>query len=328
MTLISVVIPVYNGGKTISETIQSVLNQTHTDLEIIVINDGSNDSTLDIIQYIKDSRLRVFSYANAGQAVSRNRGIAQAQGEYISFLDADDLWTPDKLMSELVALLSNPQADVACSWTNYINENGKVILEANRINLTGNAYPYLLLTNLLESGSNLFVRREKLLEIGNYDESPLIKSAEDWDLYLRLASKYQFVTVPKPQILYRISTHSMSTDIGRIERSSLQVIEKNFAQAPKSLQYLKKYSLANLYKYLIHKSLEQFPSPQQNLISLQMFQNVVINDPSILYKPVIIQIGIKFLLSYLLTPNTAYKIFTKFPLIFNVRIGSCMRFYP
>jgi glycosyltransferase involved in cell wall biosynthesis len=91
MPLISVVIPVYNGEKTILETIESVLNQSFTDFEIIVINDGSQDATLEIVSSIKDPRLKVFSYPNAGQAIARNRGVSHAVGEFVSFLDADDL---------------------------------------------------------------------------------------------------------------------------------------------------------------------------------------------------------------------------------------------
>ena len=91
MPLISVIIPVYNGEITIKETIDSVLTQTFLDFELIVINDGSQDLTLKIVSSILDPRLKVFSYPNAGLAATRNRGISHASGEYISFIDADDL---------------------------------------------------------------------------------------------------------------------------------------------------------------------------------------------------------------------------------------------
>jgi glycosyltransferase involved in cell wall biosynthesis len=109
MPLISVVIPVYNGEKTIQETIKSVLNQTFQSLELIIVNDGSNDETLKVISIIKDPRIKVFSYPNAGLSASRNRGLAHATGEYISFIDADDLWTPDKLEAQLKVLQENPK---------------------------------------------------------------------------------------------------------------------------------------------------------------------------------------------------------------------------
>ncbi|NES72852.1 MAG: glycosyltransferase family 2 protein, partial [Okeania sp. SIO2D1] len=113
MTLISVIIPVYNGEKTIRDTINSVLKQSFADFELIIINDGSTDSTLEVINSFQDHRLKVFSYPNAGQGASRNRGIELAKGEYISFIDADDMWTSDKLEKQLQALQDNPQAGVA-----------------------------------------------------------------------------------------------------------------------------------------------------------------------------------------------------------------------
>jgi glycosyltransferase involved in cell wall biosynthesis len=100
LPLISVVIPVYNGERTIYDAITSVLAQTFQDFELIVIDDGSQDSTTDILAAIHDPRLKVFSFENAGPSKSRNRGISFACGEYISFLDADDLWTPDKLVQD------------------------------------------------------------------------------------------------------------------------------------------------------------------------------------------------------------------------------------
>ncbi|HEY9859784.1 MAG TPA: glycosyltransferase family A protein, partial [Candidatus Obscuribacterales bacterium] len=96
MPLVSVIIPAYNAETTIQETVKSVLEQSLQDFELIIVNDGSTDNTLQVLDRISDPRIKVFSYPNAGAAVSRNRGFAQATGELIAFLDADDLWTPKK----------------------------------------------------------------------------------------------------------------------------------------------------------------------------------------------------------------------------------------
>ena len=114
---VSVVIPAYNPERTILETVESVLHQTFSDFELIVINDGSTDRTLDLLQTVQDSRLKIFSYSNGGLALARNRGISHAQGAYISFIDADDLWTIDKLELQLEALKQHPDMGVAYSWT-------------------------------------------------------------------------------------------------------------------------------------------------------------------------------------------------------------------
>ncbi|WRH68471.1 MAG: glycosyltransferase family A protein [Planktothrix sp. GU0601_MAG3] len=152
MAIISVVIPAYNAENTIQETINSVLNQTFEDFEIIVINDGSTDSTLNIVSGINAPRIKIFSYPNSGAAVSRNRGFAVATGEYIALLDADDLWTPNKLESQYQALQTNPQAAVAYSWTDYIDQSGTFLLSGTHQTFNGDVYPQLLVHNFLENG--------------------------------------------------------------------------------------------------------------------------------------------------------------------------------
>ncbi len=280
MPLVSVVIPVYNGEKKIQETIDSILNQTFSDFEIVVINDGSIDSTIEIIEKVSDSRLRLFSYSNTGLAASRNRGLAQASGEFISFIDADDLWTADKLEAQLRALREYPQAAVAYSWTDYINESSQFLHSGRRITATGDVYEKLLVMNFLENGSNPLIRRQALTAVGGFDES--LPAAEDWDLWLRLAARYQFVAVQSAQVLYRVSANSMSTNLSRQEAASLQVIERAFSQAPKSLQYLKKHSLAQLYKYLTFKTLEVHPGKQKSIHAAKFLWRCVKYDPAML----------------------------------------------
>ncbi|AFY54587.1 putative glycosyltransferase [Rivularia sp. PCC 7116] len=278
--LISVIIPVYNGEKTIRETIESVLHQTYTNLELIVINDGSRDLTLNVISSIKDSRLKIFSYQNAGVCMSRNRGIERAQGQFISFLNADDTWTPDKLEAQLKALEANPQASVAYSWVDYIDEYGEFIRHGNHIAINGDAYEQLLIQNVLENGSNPLIRRQALINTGIFNESFTL--AEDWDMWLRLAKRYDFVTVPLPQVLHRASSCSVSTNILKMETACLKFIEQAYKYAPKSLQNLKRKSLASLYHYLTFKSLES-PSGQKNgAIAIKFLANVIWNDLSVI----------------------------------------------
>ena len=113
MSTISVIVPAYNAEKTVLETITSVLNQTFSDFELIVVNDGSTDRTLELLSTVKDHRLKIFSYPNGGVPVARNRGLSHATGDFIAFLDADDLWTPDKLELQLATLQQHPDAGTA-----------------------------------------------------------------------------------------------------------------------------------------------------------------------------------------------------------------------
>lgn len=253
--MISVIIPVYNGEKTIIKTLKSVLTQTFSNIEIIIINDGSTDSTLEVISSITDIRIKILSYSNAGLAASRNRGISESTGKYISFIDADDLWTPDKLEVQLKALHQFPQAAIAYSWTDYIDVNGKILRPGKRTVANGDVFTQLLQSNILENGSNPLIISQVFDNIGGFDES--LFAAEDWDMWLRLAANYKFACVEKSQILYRVSASSMSTNLRRQEVASLQVIERAFTcEKAASLQHLKKYALANIYRYLTFKSIE------------------------------------------------------------------------
>ncbi|MEH2259378.1 glycosyltransferase [Nostoc sp.] len=273
---ISVIIPAYNSEKTITHTIKSVLNQTLSDLELIVINDGSEDSTLDIVTQIKDPRIKILSYANAGGNVSRNRGLQLAVGEFVSFLDADDLWTPDKLQSQLKALQENATATVAYSWTDYIDENGEIVLSGTHSTANGDVYEKLLVTNFLENGSNPLIRREALIKLGGFDES--LSAAQDWDMWLRLACQFDFVCVPSVKILYRISANSVSSNLVRQEKACLQVLERAYKERPLVLKHTWNLSLTNLYKYLTCKALQKPFNRQKALTAAKFLWNYVLNN--------------------------------------------------
>jgi glycosyltransferase involved in cell wall biosynthesis len=311
MSLISVIIPVYNGEKTIRETIESVLSQTFRDFELIILNDGSQDSTLEVVSSIQDSRLKVFSHPNAGLAASRNRGTFHAVGEYISFIDADDLWTPDKLETQLKALQDNPEAAVAYSWTNYIDESGQFLRRGGYLTANGDVYAKLLVVDFLENGSNPLIRRQALIQVGGFDES--LPAAEDWDILLRLAAQYSFVAVPYPQILYRVSANSMSAHVVRQETACLKVLERAFNQAPESLQYLKKYSMANLYRYLSFKVLDAYPDRKRGLIAARFLWQLIKNDLASLKQYSTWQVLFRVAVWVLLPPHKAQRLIDSFP---------------
>ncbi|MBD2022190.1 glycosyltransferase [Leptolyngbya sp. FACHB-36] len=280
MPLISVIIPVFNGAKTIRDTIASVLAQSFSEFELLIINDGSTDDTLAVVSSFDDPRIQVFSYPNAGSNPSRNRGIDHARGEYISFIDADDLWTPDKLAAQRQALQAQPQAAVAYSWTDCIDEQGQYLRQGAHATIAGNVLANFLLTDCIGSGSNVLVRKSALVEVGKFDES--LANAQDWDMWLRLAARYPFACVPKVQVLYRVSAGSLSSNVQRMATASFRVIERSFAQAPATLQHLKPHSLGNRYKFLTFRSLQGNPTRQKGVLALQYLWNAVRYDPTLL----------------------------------------------
>lgn len=309
MPTISIIIPAYNAERTILETIASVQQQTFADFELILINDGSTDQTLKLLGNIQDSRLKVYSYSNGGLPVARNRGISQSTGEFISFLDADDLWTPDKLELQLVALQQHPEAGVAYSWTCNMSEKGDSFYPGQSVSIEGNVYPKLLGEgNFIASGSNCLIRRQAIESVGEFE--PTLKSFEDWDYYLRLAARWPFVAVPRPQILYRQSSGAMSSKVDVMERYGLIVLEKAFKSAPPELQVLKNQSLSTLYQYLAGMCLARVVNPDQVKQAGRNLQKAIhVYPQSLLNKTTQIYV-MKWLLMRLFSPDIA-RYFTR-----------------
>lgn len=223
---ISVVIPAYNAEATVLETIESVCAQTFSAFELIVVDDGSTDGTLARLGTVHDPRLRILSYPNAGLAVARNRGLEKSLGEFVSFIDADDLWMPDKLELQLEALHRRPAAALAYSWTAFVDATGDFLFAKAPSPLEGDVFADLVRENFVASGSNILVRRDCAMAVGCFDTT--LHSAHDWNFCLRVAARWPFALVPRYQVLYRISEGTMSANAERAERECLVVCDRAF----------------------------------------------------------------------------------------------------
>ena len=303
MPVISVVIPVYNGEHTILNTIASIQQQTFSDFEIIVIDDGSTDGTVERVNTVQDPRLKVFSYSNGGLPVARNRGISRSTGEFITFIDADDLWTPDKLELQLAALRQHPEAGLVYSWTASMDETGENFYPGISASYEGNVYPQLLLTNFIASGSNAMLRRDVIDAVGEFDAE--LRSCEDWEYWLRIAARWPFAVVRKPQILYRQTSGAMSSKVEVMEKYYLIVLERAFAAAPPELQYLKNQSLAYEGQFVALVCLNRQASTEGAKIACQRLQKAIRLYPKILLQKKTQSLLIKLLLISLLSPGIA-----------------------
>ncbi|OKH25861.1 glycosyltransferase family 2 protein [Chroogloeocystis siderophila] len=259
MPKVTVIIPAYNAEQTIIAAIASVQQQTYRDWEVIVIDDGSCDRTCELLNRIQEPRMQVHRYTNSGVSLARNRGIARAKGELIAFLDADDLWSPDKLECQVAALEQHPSAAVAYSWTYFMNDTATIVHAAPPVWCQGDVYAQLLVRNFLYSGSNALVRRDALAVVGGFDAT--LTHGEDWELFVRLAAIFEFVVVPKAQVFYRHSPTSASAQVELMEPRLQQVIDQVFAAAPPELQSLKNENLATLYQYLTQLLLKHISNP-------------------------------------------------------------------
>ena len=303
MPQVSVIVPAYNSADTILKTLDSVLKQTVSDLQVLIIDDGSTDDTVALVSSLNHPKIEVCSYPNAGTSTSRNRGIDRAKGEYISFIDADDLWHPQKLELQLEALQRQPDAGVAYSWTDFIDEKGEFLHQGSYLKVNGEVLPYILLFNFIESGSNFLVCRQALETVGGFDKT--MPPAEDWDLGIRLAKQYPFVCVPQPHVFYRKLTRSQSTNIKRLEMACLRAIEENFYQVSTDLKHLKSASLGNIYKYLLMKCFENSQQKDIGVTIVNFLQKAISNDPRLLAnKRLVLAIFLKgMILSMLPTPT-------------------------
>lgn len=208
---ISIIIPTYNCESYIAETINSVLNQTFSDFELIVIDDGSTDHTRQIASSYGEN-VRLITQANAGVCKARNRGIREAAGRYLCLMDHDDYWFPDKLALQMDTMERHPEAGLVYSTFNwwFPDANGAFppaeayiedpCPEGIDEDFSGWIY-HLLLLDCWVLTSSALIRAEVFGRCGMFDES--LPYSEDWDLWLRIAREYPFIKLKKSLTLYR-----------------------------------------------------------------------------------------------------------------------------
>ncbi|MEH1806175.1 glycosyltransferase family 2 protein [Nostoc sp.] len=247
MPKVSIVIPAYNSLKFLPETMESVFKQTFKDFEVLVVNDGSSDDTEHWVSQIADPRFKLITQENQGLSGARNTGIAHASGEYIAFLDADDLWEPTKLEKQVLCLEENSEIGLVYTWVALIDENGNFTGRVFKNYAENDVWHKLIEHNIVESGSVAMVRRQCFDTCGVFDRN-LRSFVEDWDMWLRIASRYPFKVMKEPLVYYRQHSTSASKNWEAMARSFEIVIEKAFSAAPPELQYLKNrsYGFANL----------------------------------------------------------------------------------
>ncbi|MDB4223416.1 glycosyltransferase [Granulosicoccus sp.] len=219
---ISVVMPVYNGARTIEAALDSIFNQTHLPDEVIVVDDGSQDNSLDIIVGYK-SDIIVIEQKNGGHASARNLGIERAKGEFIATLDADDLWIDEKLEKQIEV---SANADVIYTGAQNFGDCERVNSHtlANSECVTGDHLCPLMLDNFI-AHSSVLARREAILSVGGYDTT--LRTAPDWDLWLRMAHVgMRFYGIPDSKTLYRWTADSNSKDHVQTCRDRVRILAK------------------------------------------------------------------------------------------------------
>lgn len=246
---VSVVIPNYNCARFLPETLESVFTQTCQDIEVIVVDDGSTDGSQALLERYAD-RVRVVHQSNEGVSGARNRGIRESRGEFVAFLDADDLWRPEKLEKQL-RLFANPAVGLVHCAVEYVDEQNRPI----GTNFTGRqgrvlkAIALLQGTVVLAGGSTAVVRREAFDKVGGFDRE--MSTAADWDMWRRVACGYEIDMVREPLMRYRLRPGSMHRNVDVFAHDILHGFDSLFADpAAAEVHHLKRRAYGALYLML------------------------------------------------------------------------------
>lgn len=245
MPKVSVIIPVYNCAEFINDAVESVLVQTYKDYEIIIVDDGSTDNLRERLELFAD-KIRYIHQENKGHSCARNTGIKQARGEFIAFLDADDIWLPDKLKLQIAVFRANPKIGlVHADICRFSGEDKEGCTAPARKNFpdefiqrhSGNIFDTFFCREIFISCLTVIVKKECFDRVGFFDENLARLGFEDSDMWLRILWRYEALYIHKPLALYRIRPNSMSKNRKKMIKAHRYVIAKLSSQynLPRSL---------------------------------------------------------------------------------------------
>lgn len=233
MLLVSIIIPAYNAEKYIGRAIESALGQTYKDIEIIVVDDGSTDRTAEIVRSFQDPKIRYLRQENKFQGAARNYGIKESRGEYITFLDADDMYLPEKVERQVKFLQEHPEYDAAyCNAVHFYSRNPDKFYRKKGSFPSGDIFSELLHSSLINPNCAI-IRRGVLEKVGGFSE--VRYWPEEWDLWLRIArAGYKFGYMDEDLVKVEIREGSNTTmEIQPIlKKYTLDMFEKLFSEMP------------------------------------------------------------------------------------------------
>jgi glycosyltransferase involved in cell wall biosynthesis len=259
---VSIVCPTFNGATRgyLREAIESALDQTFKGYELIIVDDGSTDHTKEVCEpYLEDSRVHYIFQPNAGPASARNTGISVSTGEFICFLDDDDIWKAEKLQRQIEyidAKLSNlSNWGMVFTWVELIGAQGNIIGYRGH-QQTGLIYRDLFFGNIIDATSSVLVKREVLNQVGFFDEKN--KGCEDWDMWLRISKYYQIFPIKEYLVQYREHKNRLSSDNKEIFYYENAVLKKALSTAPDNIDPKKVYASCYVNRSVSHFSLGEY----------------------------------------------------------------------
>jgi len=264
---ISIVMPVYNVEKYVAQAIESVLAQTMSEFELLIVDDGGDDRSIDICREFQDERIRIISQPNRGLAGARNTGINHALADYIAFLDSDDRWLPEKLMLHMVHLNASTDVDISLCPSRLIDANGHPLRQVQQPKLMNISAADVFCRNPIGNGSVPVIRRTALDNIAflhpddservcYFDES--FRQSEDIELWMRLALRgnCKFEGISPVLTEYRIVAGGLSANVTRQFETWSRMLEKVQDYAPEFAQEHADRARAYQLRYLARRCIQ------------------------------------------------------------------------
>jgi len=243
-----VVIPTFNRASLLKRSIKSVIDQTYTDLEVIVVDDASTDETEEVVRGLEDHRIRYLRHEkNRGGSAARNTGISAANGKYIAFQDSDDEWFPDKLKKQVLILEeSSPDIGVVYSRFWRIDGENRTLIPPRQKKKEGDIHRELLKRNFISTQAAV-VKRECFSRVGLFDES--LPRLQDWDLFIRLSRHYKFSFVDEPLVNVFSTQGNISSNPENLISALVYILEKHKDYFRENDKFLasNQYLISNIY---------------------------------------------------------------------------------
>lgn len=246
--LVSVIIPTYNRAELVVQAVESVLNQTYRKMEIIVVDDGSTDNTREVLREYEEEIEYIYQNRRSERSKARNDGFRHSKGDYIAFLDSDDLWLPTKIEKQVQVLDEKPDVGLVYAGVEFVDMNGNPYpgkicwdaLERKRQSL----YEDLMTDNIIGAPSTVMVRRFCLSKVGLFDESMV--TCEDLDLWRRLAQHCEFHKIDLPLVKFRIHIENTQGKFSMMAKGYETIIGRISKDTPSEFDYYKNEAIIKL----------------------------------------------------------------------------------
>ncbi|MEM1252272.1 MAG: glycosyltransferase family A protein [Cyanobacteria bacterium P01_H01_bin.21] len=291
--LVSVIIPVYKAEDYVERTIRSVLAQTYSDLEVVIVDDGSPDQSIDVCRRFDDPRIKIVQQANRGLAGARNTGIRNSTGDYIALIDADDLWTKDKIEKHVNHLENNPKIGISFSYSELIDEHDKSTgLKQIPTKIKDITPQYILRRNPIGNGSSPVFKQQVFKDIEfkdnlygteetfYFDES--FKRAEDVECWLRIAveTKWECEGIPELLTLYRVNPGGLSASVLLQYEYLERIIDKYNTAYPEIFSDVVDLTKAYFQRYIARRAI----SMRDGKLAVEMLHKALACDLRILFE--------------------------------------------